>query len=671
MKALSVKHRMVVAVLLIGVFAMTSTALSDVVKVNAIRVEKDESSTRYLIEQTGSADFQDFLLKNPNRLVVDLVGARHALEKTSYEGDGKWVRGVRTSQFRSEPDEVTRLVFDITDGTKYKVSQDGSTVEVSFFAAGTTPPPATKAAAPASEPARPAAKSSPDQQETMKASFGSAWDPQATDIQPRIESKNADSWVSPATTSAPVAESSPAARPGAPAPSKVQGSDMVMATARVPQDEGKEKWTHRDPTKGQTDLIMRDNVTGEMSFSTSGSMMSDKKITMDVQGADIKTVLRSISEFSGANIVPGLEVEGPVTIHLVEVPWKEALDVILKANGYGLREEYGMLRVGTMDNLHDEELDAAQLAKQKEDLEPMVTRVVKLNYVNAKEMKTAMKSVTTKRGTVEHEQDNNAVIINDIPRVANRIAEMAVNLDTRISQVEITARMVDVDVEVIRELGVQWQALNLMSSDINAAADFTSGQPMVEPFTRFRLGTIQSWGDLMFTLEALEKENKANIISNPRITTTDNREANILVGKEIPLIVADEAGNAVTELKKIGVTLRCTPHVNSDMTITMDLHPEISELSSQATVQGGVIISLQESDTRVIVRDGETAVIGGLIQEVETGIKNGIPVLQDVPLIGGLFRFKNTTKKKRELIIFVTPRIVGEVVEQSGDISMK
>jgi type IV pilus secretin PilQ/predicted competence protein len=669
MKALSVKHRMVVAVLLIGAVALTSAAQSDVAKVNAIRVEKTDTSTKYMIDQTGSADFQDFLLKNPDRLVVDLVGARHALEKTRYDGDGKLVRSVRTSQFRSDPDEITRLVFDITQGTQYKVTKNGTTVEVSFFA-GTTPAPAAGEAKSETPQTPQETKAKPAGEETMNASnFGAAWSTPTTDVQPRIEQNNADSWTAP-ETSAPVASSSPAARPETPQTSTVEGSDMVTARVQTPANDDKEKWTHRDPTKGKTDLIMRDNVTGEMSFTTSGTMMSDKRITMDVQGADIKTVLRSISEFSGANIVPGLDVEGPVTVHLVDVPWKEALNVILKANGYDLREEYGMLRVGTMEILRDEELDAAQLSKQKEDLEPMVTRVVKLNYVNAKEMKQAMKAVTTKRGMVEYERDNNAVIINDIPRVANRIAEMAVNLDTRISQVEITAKMVDVDVEVIRELGVQWQALNLMSSSANAAADVVSGNPLVDPFAQFRVGTVQSWGELMFTLEALERDNRANIISNPRITTTDNKEATILVGKEIPLIVADEAGNAITELKKIGVTLQVTPHVNSDMTITMDLHPEISELSSQATVQGGVIISLQESDTRVIVRDGETAVIGGLIQEVETEIKNGIPVLKDVPVLGGLFRFSNDTKKKRELIIFVTPRIVGDVVDKAGDLSM-
>jgi type IV pilus assembly protein PilQ len=636
--------------LLSGLIALAPAAQSDVAKVNEIRVETSASATKYVIEQTGSADFQDFLLSNPNRLVVDLVGARHALEKTRYDGDGKLVRGVRTSQFRSDPNEVTRVVFDLTEGTKYKVSKTGSAVEVSFFAG---------------QPASAAAQKPDD---TMKASFGSAWDPSSDEVQPRVEQKNEDSWVRPATT-APVSQSSPAAKqteePAAKPETKPigEGLQLVRTTAQQQQQEGKETWRHRDPTKGNSDLIMRNNVTGEMAFTTSGTMMSDKKITMDVQGSDIKTVLRAISEFSGANIVSGLEVDGPVSVHLIDVPWKEALDVILKAHGYGMREEYGLIRVGTMDNLQDEEISEAQLSKQKEDLEPMVTRVVKLNYVNAKEMKQAMKSVNTKRGKVEAEPDNNAIIINDIPRVANRIAEMAVNLDTRISQVEITARMVDVDVEVIRELGVQWHALNLMSADVNAAGEALIGDQLTDPFGAFRVGTIQSWGELMFTLEALEKDNKANIISNPRITTTDNREATILVGKEIPLIVADEAGNAITELKKIGVTLRVKPHVNSDMTITMDLHPEISELSSQATVQGGVIISLQESDTRVIVRDGETAVIGGLIQEVETEIKNGLPVLKDIPVLGGLFRFSNTTTKKRELIIFVTPRVVGEVAK--------
>jgi type II secretory pathway component GspD/PulD (secretin) len=269
-----------------------------------------------------------------------------------------------------------------------------------------------------------------------------------------------------------------------------------------------------------------------------------------------------------------------------------------------------------------------------------------------------MDKMTTGRGNVEAEKGTNTVIITDVPTRTDRIVQMIKDMDQRLAQIEIVAKMVDVDHESTRELGVNWAATNL-SFGGNAVGDIVTGQRLADPFSTVRVGTVQSWGDLNVVIEALEKDNKANIISNPRISTADNHEARIMVGKEIPLIVSDEAGNPITELKKIGVILRVTPHVNSDQTITMDLHPELSDLSQQATVQGGVIITLQEADTRVVVRDGETAVIGGLISEGETSLRSGVPVLKDMPLLGPLFRYESRTKKKRELIIFVTPKVVG------------
>jgi type II secretory pathway component GspD/PulD (secretin) len=138
----------------------------------------------------------------------------------------------------------------------------------------------------------------------------------------------------------------------------------------------------------------------------------------------------------------------------------------------------------------------------------------------------------------------------------------------------------------------------------------------------------------------------------------DNREASILVGKEIPLIVADEAGNPITELTKIGIMLRVIPHVNADRTITLDMHPEVSDLQSESTAQGGVIISTTEADTRVVVKNGETAVIGGLIKNSQTSVKRGVPVLKDIPFFGWFFTASAKADKKQELVIFVTPTIV-------------
>jgi type IV pilus assembly protein PilQ len=451
--------------------------------------------------------------------------------------------------------------------------------------------------------------------------------------------KPANSWTTsaPVSTDAPAATATPKSEPQRSAASwgSPQSSDEVQVASRSTMPRS------------------------AMAMGQTGGVTNNKPITIDVQGADIKTVLRSISEFSGANIVAGPEVEGAVTIHLVNVPWKEALDTILKSQGYSYRDEYGIYRVQQTKVLHEEEIAEVQVARKKEEMQPLVSRVVRLSFANAEEVSKAMKEATTRRGSVEVEKGSNAVIVTDIAEYAERVAALCMDLDRKVSQVEIVAKLVDVDVEATREMGIKWDFLNIQSADLNGNASASVGNSLVDPFGAFRVGTVQSWGDLMVAVDALERENKANIVSHPRVVTADNKESSILVGKEIPLIVSDEAGNPITELKKIGVMLRVTPHINSDRTITMDIHPEVSELSSQATVQGGVIISLTSADTRVIVADGETAVIGGLINEVETKTEEGLPGLMDVPLLGNLFKYSNKVKKKRELIIFITPKIIS------------
>jgi type IV pilus assembly protein PilQ len=192
--------------------------------------------------------------------------------------------------------------------------------------------------------------------------------------------------------------------------------------------------------------------------------------------------------------------------------------------------------------------------------------------------------------------------------------------------------------------------------------------PTGNPIGTFRVGTQGPGGNLDVALEALASENKANIISNPRITTLDNQSARILVGKKIPLIVSDAAGNPITQLTTIGIQMLVTPHVNSNNMITMDLHPEVSDLSSQATVQGGIIIVTSEASTRVMVNDGETAVIGGLIRTNEAEREDGVPLLKDIPLFGNLFKSSNTTRESRELLILVTPRIVRDVADQGSTV---
>jgi type IV pilus assembly protein PilQ len=187
-----------------------------------------------------------------------------------------------------------------------------------------------------------------------------------------------------------------------------------------------------------------------------------------------------------------------------------------------------------------------------------------------------------------------------------------------------------------------------------------------DPSTTISYGIFKKWGSVEAQLQVLEQNRKANIISNPRVVTVDNREAKIVVGQKIPLIVQDVAGNPLSQLQTIGIQLKVTPHLTEDKRIIMDLHPEVSDLSTQSTVQGGVIINTSEADTRVMVEDGQTAVIAGLIRTNDSKVRTGIPILKDIPLIGMLFRSNNTVRQNRELMIFVTPRLMASLASSTS-----
>lgn len=385
--------------------------------------------------------------------------------------------------------------------------------------------------------------------------------------------------------------------------------------------------------------------------------MEDDRLSIDVQGADIQTVLRSLADFGGRNIIAGPEVKGDVTVRLRNVPWQQAFDTILEANGFGWTEgPGGVIRVTTVKNLQTETLERESAERKREDLLPLRTRIFRLKFAKAEELELPLKSSLSNRGEVKSENRSNSLIVKDIERNLDMIGKMVEELDYQTLQIEITARLVDVDTRYTRDLGIEWDLTDIDDGDF--VGDAHVNTPVANPAGLVHVGTDGEDADLDVRLMALASDNKANIISNPRITTLDNQPARILVGKKIPLIVSDAAGNPITQLTTIGIQMTVTPHVNSNNTITMDLHPEVSDLSSQATVQGGIIIVTSEAATRVMVNDNETAVIGGLIRTNDSNLDNGVPILKDVPLVGHLFRSSNSVKESRELLILVTPRIV-------------
>ena len=405
--------------------------------------------------------------------------------------------------------------------------------------------------------------------------------------------------------------------------------------------------------------------TGEGTFS------------LDVDGADVRTVVKAIAEFSGRNIVVAEGVKAVVTVTLKDVSWRDALRTILRSSGLDYAEEGGILRVDNVTKLSTESLERETARNKQEELVPLQTRIVKLNYANARELTTSLQSSLGRRGSINVETRTNSIIITDLDETVTKVEKMAHDLDSTTPQIEITAKLVDVDTEALRGLGIDWrlggeskyytdplgEALDLApvnpgnDGDNSLKGDVTNS--IADAAATVTYGIFKGWGALEAQLQMLEQNRKANIISNPRITTVDNREAKILVGQKIPLIVNDVAGNPVSQLQTIGIQLKVTPHLTQDKRIIMDLHPEVSDLSAQSTVQGGVIINTSEADTRVMVDDGQTAVIGGLIRTNTSMVRRGVPFLKDLPLLGAMFRSDNMVKQNRELIIFVTPRLLN------------
>jgi len=399
----------------------------------------------------------------------------------------------------------------------------------------------------------------------------------------------------------------------------------------------------------------------------SGDASDGRRMSLDVQGAEIETVLRSLSEFSGKNIVSSKEVKGQVTLRLRNVSWRHALNILMDTQALGMIEMGQTIVVSTADMLRKEALERSTAERAQEELLPLVTRIIPISYANAGEMQTSVVKALTKRGHIEVDSRTNSLLVTDISDRVDQAESMIRSLDTRTPQVEIVARLVDVDVAATRALGIEWNLNNLDVFDAGSIGNINVSPGNVPlPAGTLTWGKVAGFGSIDATITALETKNKANIISNPRITTVNNREAAVVVGQQIPLIVQDFAGNSVTQMTTIGIKLNVTPHINVGNKITMDVHPEVSDLSSQATVQGGIIINTTMADTRVMVNDGETAVIGGLIRAVESHTQRGIPVLMDIPILGSLFKSTSTTTAKRELLIFLTPKILNETTASAN-----
>ena len=374
---------------------------------------------------------------------------------------------------------------------------------------------------------------------------------------------------------------------------------------------------------------------------------SSGRISMNVEEADIRAVLRSISEFSGMNIVAGSEVKGPVTVLLHEVPWREALESILRMNDFVAVEENNVIRVATHK-------DSEQAAKSQ----ALQTQIYDIRYARSEKLQLVVSKLLTDRGKAQADIRANALIVSDIPRVIVGLDSVIARLDKPTAQVLIESKIVEVDAKASQEIGVDWSIGNLSNPQANTRAGGDVNINVRNPAGSFTFGRLQNGVDIEAKVSALEENNKANILSQPSVLISDNEEAVVMSGKRIPINVLDKAGNLVTEFYDVAVKLTVTPHINPKNEVLMTLNPEVSELSGEATVSGGIIILTSEVNTTLLVKDGETVVIGGVIRSKDGILERRVPLLHAIPLFGRLFSYSSKTFDKTEILVFVTPHVI-------------
>ncbi len=418
-------------------------------------------------------------------------------------------------------------------------------------------------------------------------------------------------------------------------------------------------------------------------------------VTMTFVEADLLDVLASFAEVTGRSIVAGEGVFGTVTASIQEQPWEVALETILSAHGLAIWEAPGgILQVDLLENV---QARAAQ--------EPLVTRTFRINYTPVHELQESLQSLTSERGSVGINPTTNTLIVTDVPAVIEQVEPLIAALDVRTPQVSIEAKIVFVNRTGAQELGVIYDlkdsrgnALNRIHPSPADRSDPAAGQthenlillggnslaalgnanarvqgPQLELLISLVLGRFS----LITFLEALQFAELSDVQAAPVVTTLDNQEAEIWMGERTPIRVVDLAAGAAVgggggptvtaprataQLVETGIRLRVTPHITADRRILMQMHAERSSAQLAAT-DIGVIFQTQQGRTRVMVNDGETAVIGGLTVTEVVSTRAGIPYLMDIPGFGRLFRTERRREQKRDLVIMVTPRIVDDVTD--------
>jgi type IV pilus assembly protein PilQ len=422
-------------------------------------------------------------------------------------------------------------------------------------------------------------------------------------------------------------------------------------------------------TEAEEELLQKKQYTGE-------------KISIDFQDAELTHVFRLIADISGFNIVVSPDVKGKFSMKLADVPWDQALDVILRNYGLSKSMEGDIIRIAPTSVLAKEEEEIARAKESQEKAGNLVTRVYAINYAQVKDTKKAIEDakILTKRGFISTDERTSSVIIKDVEDKHIEHERIIKSIDIPTPQVNIDARIVEVRHELTKDLGIQWgmfwqppdtrMTIGGVSS-LAGGTGFNSGNSLLVNLPaivgagkggNLGIGYINAAQTFKLDLQlsALESTGRAKVVSNPKITTSDNQEAKIMQGEKIPYQTVSQDGTQ-TQFIDAFLELTVTPHITPEGTIVMNIEAKKNEADFTRQVLGVPTIAIKEVKTQVLISNNDTLVIGGIFTSEKTKNVERVPGFSEIPIMGKLFQKKNDIEDKNELLIFITPRIVTPI----------
>jgi type IV pilus assembly protein PilQ len=597
-------------------------------------------------------------LHNPDRIVLDFSDAHLKTSEKNIASNLDPVKEIRLAQFTPQ---VSRIVIDLRTPARYNVNASGNAVTVAFRAESATP------ASGGSINSAPAANSEPDDVTTTKAISAP---PAPANVPASVPAS-----VPTPVAALPTALTQPSAAlavPVAPAPQPVAANtgytEISDSTTAAPAPAAASAAAQQAPTPAP------------------GSRYSGEPISVNLKDVDLRDFFRLIHEISGLNVVVDPAVKGSLTIVLDDVPWDQALDIVLKNNGLDKQLDGNVLRIATKETLKHEAEQNRELAKAQTEAADVVTTTRVLSYARATDMVPTLKKFLSSRGDILADSRSNTLIIRDVPTVLPVLDNLLRQLDRKSQQVEIEARVVEANRSFSREIGTQFGlGLGTHGSTIGGASAVGTSPIIHQPAPPFAVGTppltsgsvplltnlgaatptsgfAYSFANSNFALDmvitAAEDRGVGKLLSKPKIVAQNNQKAIVKQGTKIP--VQTIVNNTVSvQFVDAVLELDVTPQITADGTIYMDVDVKNDQIDAALPrVEGIPAIDTQEATSKVLVADGATMVIGGVIvTQQQTDIQQ-VPLLGSLPVIGNLFKHTTVSSTAQELLFFLTPRIL-------------